>query len=92
MCAKAKNHKVHDQAWGGCAATRVGQKVTVDITIHDGMLNIRPNGVGGRYLTHMLWARFGKSATKEALMNQIWGEQSNSNTKSAKKYKGFPSK
>jgi len=39
---------------------QVGQKVTVGVTIHDVMLDLRPNGAGGRNLRHDLWVRFGK--------------------------------
>ena len=39
---------------------RVGQKVTIEVTIHDGMLDLRPNGTGDRHLRHNLWARCGK--------------------------------
>lgn len=39
---------------------RVGQKVTVEVTIHNGMLDLRPNGAGGRHLRHDLWEIFGK--------------------------------
>ena len=35
---------------GGCVVARVGWKVTVIVTIHDVMLGLRPNGVGGRHL------------------------------------------
>lgn len=55
MHVEAKSHKVYDHT-----ATWVGQKVTVEVTIHDGMLDLRPNGVGDRQLRHDLWARFGK--------------------------------
>jgi len=34
----------------GCIAMRVGQKVTVEVTIHNGMLELRPKGAGGRHL------------------------------------------
>jgi len=39
---------------------RVGPKVTVGVTIHNGMLYLRPNGAGGRNLRHNLWKIFGK--------------------------------
>ena len=45
---------------GDYAATQVGQKVTIEVTIHDGMLDLRTNGMGGRHLRRDLWARFGK--------------------------------
>lgn len=44
----------------GCTAARVGWEVTVDVTVHDGMSDLRPNGVGGEHLRHNLLARFGK--------------------------------
>lgn len=34
----------------GCIATQVGWKVTFVVTIDDVMLDLRPNGTGGRYL------------------------------------------
>lgn len=34
--------------------------MTVEVTIHDGMLDLRPNGAGDGHLRHDLWARFGK--------------------------------
>ena len=44
----------------GYATTQVGQKVTIEVTIHDGILDLRPNAVGGKHLRLDLWARFGK--------------------------------
>ena len=44
----------------GGAAIRVGLKVTIEVTIHDWMFDLRPNEVGDRHLRHNLWARFGK--------------------------------
>jgi len=35
---------------GGCSTVPVGRKVTVEVTIHDVMLDLRPNGVGGMHL------------------------------------------
>ena len=34
--------------------------MTVSVTIHDVMLGLRSNGVGGKHLRQTLWARFGK--------------------------------
>jgi len=34
--------------------------MTFDVTIDDGMLNLRPNGVGDWNLRCNLWVRFGK--------------------------------
>lgn len=45
---------------GGYATTQVGQKVTVEVTIHDGMLNLRPNGAGNSNLRRDLAERFWK--------------------------------
>jgi len=44
----------------GCATTWVSWKVTIGVTVHDGMLNLRPNGAGGRHVRCDLCARFGK--------------------------------
>ena len=49
MRAEAESHKVRNCAWG-LALPRVGQKVTIEVIIHDVMLELRPNGVGGRHL------------------------------------------
>jgi len=45
---------------GGCTVAWVGQKVIVRVTIYDMILDLRPNGAGGRHLRRDLWARFGK--------------------------------
>jgi len=37
---------------------QVCRKVTVRVTIHDLMVDLRPNGVGGRNLRQILWGRF----------------------------------
>jgi len=58
----AHNSKVSQrlrQRRGGYDAARVGWKVIVIVTIHNVMLGLRPNGVGGRHLRRTLWARFG---------------------------------
>ena len=39
---------------------RVSQKVTIEVTIHDGMLDLRPNRAGDRHIRHNLWERFRK--------------------------------
>ncbi|MCY6488242.1 hypothetical protein, partial [Actinobacillus pleuropneumoniae] len=41
--------------------------MTVEVTIHDGMLDLRPNGVGGRHLRCDLRARFGKICHQESI-------------------------
>lgn len=41
----------------GCAVAWVGQKVIVEVTIHDGMLDLRPNGAGNRHLRCDLWEK-----------------------------------
>ena len=56
----AKCHKARDHAGGGYTTMRVGWKVTVVVTIHDVMLELRPNGVGDRHLRRDLWAIFGE--------------------------------
>ena len=56
--AEAKSHKVHDRAGGVCAAARVGQKVTVEVTIHDLMVGLRPNRASCRHLRQTLRGRF----------------------------------
>ena len=59
---------------GGCAAARVGHKVIVEVTIHDGMLDLRPNGAGGRHLRRDLWARFGKIFRQDSIDGlKLWG-------------------
>lgn len=45
---------------GGFTAAQVGQKVTVEVTIHNVMLDLRPYEGGGRHLRHDLLVRFGK--------------------------------
>jgi hypothetical protein len=59
MRAEAKSHKVRDRARGAALPRGVGQKVTIEVTIHDGMLDLRPNGAGGR-------------AFKTRFMGKIW--------------------
>ena len=46
---------------GDCAAMKIGYKVIVEVTIHNGMTNLRENGAGGGNLRHDLWERFGKT-------------------------------
>lgn len=76
----------------GHAATRVGWEVTIGVTIHDRMSNLRPNRVGGGHSRHALWARFEKSATKKAFMARNWGEWLNLNSKGTIKLTGLASK
>jgi len=52
---------------------RVGWKVTVGVTIHDVMLELRPNGVGGRHLRHTLRARFGKICRQGSINEPVLG-------------------
>lgn len=47
-------------AQGGLHCTHVGWKVTILVTVHDVMLDLRPNGVGDRNLRRTLWVRIGK--------------------------------
>jgi len=41
--------------------------VNVEVTIHYGILNLRPNGVGSRHLRCDLWVRFGKTYRQESI-------------------------
>jgi len=41
--------------------------VTVEVAIHDGRLDLRPNGAGGRNLRCNLWARFEKICCQESI-------------------------
>ena len=45
----------------------IGREVTIGVTIHDGMLDLRPNGVESRHLGCNLWARFGKIFCQESI-------------------------
>ena len=54
----------------GYAAAHIGQKVTIEVTIHNGMLDLRLNGAGGRHLRCNLWASFGKIFCQESI-NEI---------------------
>ena len=38
----------------------VGQKMIVEVTTQDGMLDLKKNGVGNGHLRRDLWVRFGK--------------------------------
>ncbi len=51
----------------GCAATQVGWEVTVGVTIHDGMFDLKPNGAGNGNLRRELWARLGKIYCYESI-------------------------
>jgi len=66
--------------------------VTVGVTIHDGMLDLRPNGVGDEHLRFYLWARCGKIFRQESINGPKLGEQLNLNSKGAIKHKGLASK
>lgn len=41
--------------------------MTVGVTIHNGMFDLRPNGVGDKKLRGELWARFGKIYCPESI-------------------------
>ena len=49
------------------AATWIGRKVTVGVTIHNGTLDFSPNGVGDEHLRYDLWARFWKIYHQESI-------------------------
>lgn len=68
---------------GGCTAARVGWEVTVGVTVHDKMSNLRKKGAGSGQLRHELRARFKAIYAKKALISQNWGERSNLNSKGA---------
>ena len=50
---------------GGSVAARVGQKVIVEVTIHDGMLD--------RHLRHDLWERSGKICRQGSINEPDFG-------------------
>jgi len=50
-----------------CVEVWVGWEVTIGVTIHDEMSDLRPNGVGDGHLRHDLWARFGKICRQESI-------------------------
>ena len=66
--------------------------MTVEVTIHYGMLDLRPNGVGGRHLRRDLWTRFGKINHQGSINELDLGEMVEFKLKSAINYKGLPSK
>ena len=41
--------------------------MTVGVTVHDEMSDLRPNGVGGRHLRRELWTRFGTIYRQESI-------------------------
>ena len=51
----------------GCDATWTRRKVIVGVTIYDGMLNLRSNGVGDEHLRCDLWAIFWKICCQERI-------------------------
>ena len=51
----------------GCAATWVGWEVTIGVTIHNGMSNLSPNGVGNEHLRRDLWEIFWKVFFQESI-------------------------
>ena len=52
---------------GGCAAARVGWEVTVGITVHDGMSDLRQKGADDGHLRHKLRTRFGMICCQESI-------------------------
>jgi len=46
---------------------RVGQKVTIWVTIHDVMLDLRLEGVSDKHLRCDLWEIFGKICCEESI-------------------------
>lgn len=53
---------------------RVGWEMSDEVTIHDVMLNVRPNGVGNMHLRCDLWVRFGKICRQESINGPKLGE------------------
>ena len=52
---------------GGCDATRVGWEVTIGVTVHDGMSDLRKKRAGDGHLRHELRARFGTICHQERI-------------------------
>ena len=59
---------------GGCVVTWVGWEVTVGITIHDMMSNLRQKGAGSGHLRHELRARFEAICCQESIDGLELGE------------------
>ena len=51
----------------GYTAMQVCWEVTVGVTIHDEMSDLRPNGASGGHLRHELWENFGKICYQESI-------------------------
>jgi len=51
----------------GCTVTQVGWEVTIGVTIHDEMFDLRPNGADVGHLRRELWERFGKICCQESI-------------------------
>ena len=58
---------------GGFTATQVGWEVTIGVTIHDGMSELRQKGAGGGYLRHELRTRFGTICQQESINDSELG-------------------
>ena len=71
---------LHDKK---CTDALIRRKVTIPVTVHDKISNLRQRGAGGRQLRHELELDLGRSTAKKAFMTQKWGEWSNSNSKDA---------
>ena len=52
---------------GGYAATQVGWEITIGVTVHDEMPNLRQKGAGSENLRHELRARFGAICCQESI-------------------------
>lgn len=52
---------------GGYATAQVGWEVTVSVTVHDKMFNLRQIGAGGGQLRHKLRAIFGTIYHQEGI-------------------------
>ena len=50
-CEIGMSQRLHPRR-GDCATMRVGWEVTVGVTIHDGISDLRPIGVGDEHLRH----------------------------------------
>lgn len=52
VCIESTWYKVCTHAWGGFVSIWVNWEITIDITIHDEMSNLRKKGAGGGPLRH----------------------------------------
>ena len=57
----------------GYAVAQVGWEVTIGVTVHDGMSDLRPNGTGGGHLRCELRARFGTIFHQESINDSELG-------------------